>query len=174
MIDSEELDDDEKWRLVNESGVLQKLNPPTTASTSVIATAAFLFTIPLAALFVLMEILVHQQFSEERTAMQVARERLPTVGPALYVLVFLVHYFVNSDWLQYCMTFGAAALGSRMMYLVLGQHTYGVMLSVPGIAVGWIYFIAQLRLSLAMGSLVLVATYVVYHMAVMRQEQSYY
>ncbi|KAI9223635.1 hypothetical protein BC828DRAFT_375427 [Blastocladiella britannica] len=155
--DLDDIPDDDKWRMVEESGILKKLDlseHQKPVALSVVATASLFFTVPLFLLMIMFEVLVGQQFSEDKDFVQLCRDKVTTALPALFVVVFLVHRFANTNIVQYGMLLASIVLGSRMMQLVLGTHTYGEMMSVPGIAVAWIYFIAQMQLLLACLSLV--------------------
>ncbi|KAI9190304.1 hypothetical protein H9P43_001738 [Blastocladiella emersonii ATCC 22665] len=174
----DDISEADKLRFIKESGLMEKIassDDPrfkdlsrSTATPGLFAaptthaqafTASLFFVLPLAALYVWFEGLVHQQYGEDVPFATVATGKLPTVVPALLAVVFLVHRWVNTNVVQYGMAMASVGLGARMLYLVLGQHTYGAMLAVPGLAVVWIYCVAQMRLPLALGSLALVFAY---------------
>ncbi|KAJ3353329.1 hypothetical protein GGF32_003138 [Allomyces javanicus] len=154
----EYIPDTELTRIVNDSGVLRLADDVVPAWA--IAAQAFFITIPLAILHTLLEWLVYKQFQEdEATLGMIARESTPTAFAVLLVLVYVTHRWSGSWIVQLAMAVGGAVIGGRLVATVMARPTLGVMLRTPGMATVWIYFVAQMRLELAMLSLVAVGGY---------------
>ncbi|KAJ3373182.1 hypothetical protein GGF31_001174 [Allomyces arbusculus] len=156
--DDEYIPDTELSRIVNDSGVLRLADDVVPAWA--IAAQAFFITIPLAILHTLLEWLVYKQFQEdEATLGMIARESTPTAFAVLLVLVYVTHRWSGSWIVQLAMAVGGAVIGGKLVATVTARPALGVMLRTPGMATVWIYFVAQMRLELAMLSLTAVGGY---------------
>ncbi|RHZ88149.1 hypothetical protein Glove_26g190 [Diversispora epigaea] len=106
---------------------------------------AFLYTIPLCAVYCVMDILVHRQYSESVLLFPVAT-RIFRVAPLLWGLVYYTNKNVSKNWMQFLMFMGSLICGSYLIWVVNNANYIGVMKRCPPLATLWIYFVIQLRL----------------------------
>ncbi|CAG8523405.1 1264_t:CDS:2 [Diversispora eburnea] len=106
---------------------------------------AFLYTIPLCAVYCVMDILVHRQYSETVLLFPVAT-RIFRVSPLLWGLVYYTNKNVSKNWMQLLMFMGSLICGSYLIWVVNNANYIGVMKRCPPLATLWIYFVIQLRL----------------------------
>ncbi|TFK43617.1 hypothetical protein BDQ12DRAFT_731612 [Crucibulum laeve] len=166
-----EIPEDEKWRLINQSGVLNSINPKTSAvvrgqdveeEPTPLGDEIFntvLLLIPFSSLLLLMEILIHQQYGK-RPSLQAIIDRMAPGVPILSLFIFYTTRYKQHRSMQFLLFILSVFAGSRMIYLVnLGSWLMN-MRQCPPLATIWIYTIVQLELSPAVVSLLTTASFV--------------
>lgn len=161
-----DLDEDEQWRIINETGVLHKVAPETDDSNTDIPPLFLAVVLSLALTFLhgALDYAVHMQFgfTDKFDIHRVLNRQLPLL-PVLFCFVYLTTQYQNRAITQALFAVGSVAAGSYLIFLTEEKQTFGAVLKGPGVAILWIYSIIQLRLGLACGSLVL--TFCYYHKA---------
>ncbi|KAI8912951.1 hypothetical protein DFJ77DRAFT_62328 [Powellomyces hirtus] len=170
-----DLSEDEQWRIVNETGLLHKLTSesrptvpgggqsyggPTFSEDYLFQ--AILLTIPLTTLHGFLEYVVHFQFGflNEFTVAHVLTRQVP-LAPALALFIYLTSRVKHMLVVQVAFLVLSVVCGCMLIYLSADEPAFGEMLRTPGLAVLWIYFVIQMRLGVAVVSLV--ATLLYYH-----------
>ncbi|KAL1924725.1 uncharacterized protein VTP21DRAFT_4379 [Calcarisporiella thermophila] len=171
----DDIPDEEKWRIISESGLLSKIPNPSPKihsvsddddeeqSTQALVWQAVMLVIPFGFLYGIMDILVQQQFDEVWTLSGVAMKTIK-VAPMLGVIIFFTNKLKARPWMQFLMTLAAMFCGSSLLYTIKRTPTLGEMEKCPGLATLWIYFIVQLNLAPAIMSLF--TTFLLYHIFV--------
>jgi len=170
----DDIPDEEKIRLIKETGLFKSLNDaereqrPSGEKSAEdegeedpnfgFTFQAFLYTIPLSAVYTLMDILVHRQYSEDVVFWPFVT-RIAKVAPILWIFVYFSNSRVNRPWMQFLMFIGSIACGSYLIYVVNKVSYYGVMRRCPPLATLWVYFVVQLKLVPSILSLVAVYLY---------------
>ncbi|KAF8741139.1 hypothetical protein AX14_005735 [Amanita brunnescens Koide BX004] len=167
---NEKLDipDDEQWRLINESGLLKKLDAaspelsteePDEISLGDEVFDAALLVIPFSFLLLMMDILIHYQYAKEPN-FRVLGERMLTRVPILSVFIFYTARYKQHRRMQILLFALAVLAGCRMLFII-GQKSWLInMRQCPPLATLWIYAIVQLELGPAAMSLVTVGGFV--------------
>ncbi|KAL7753454.1 hypothetical protein RI367_001229 [Sorochytrium milnesiophthora] len=146
----------EKLRIINSTDVLRQTNPPVTTTAAL--TQAVAHTLPLVGFYLLMEMLVHNQFHESMETDQYVK-KMAQLAPVLLAGAFIINRWVETRGMQLLLFIASILCGIRMMEIIAARSTYGQMLQVPGLGTIWIYAIAQLRLKPALIGLILVGLY---------------
>ncbi|KZT62400.1 hypothetical protein CALCODRAFT_426312 [Calocera cornea HHB12733] len=168
---TDEIPEDEQWRLVQESGILEQIptrtpeEPP--EATSELAAQAenddifqcLVYLIPFSSLYALMDILVHQQYRQEVTFYGEARKLIEAV-PILAVFIFYTNRHKARRWVQGFLTLLTCASGMRLFWVVNKGTWTSVMRQAAPLSTIWIYGIVQLHLIPAMISLCVIGVYV--------------
>ncbi|KAF8609103.1 hypothetical protein BDV93DRAFT_517967 [Ceratobasidium sp. AG-I] len=159
--EQERIDEDEQWRLINDTGILQNFSGQkeeeeeelTPLAGSILDTA--IIAIPLCFLYVLLDILVQQQYSQQPTI----SEELGRVISNVPILAILIHYtnkHKSRPFVQMLLFLAAIMSGPRLIWLVNNGSWLVVTRQAPPIGTIWIYTIVQLNLIPAVTSLGLV------------------
>ncbi|KAF8192508.1 hypothetical protein BJ912DRAFT_1057867 [Pholiota molesta] len=169
-----EIPEDEKWRLINQTGILksaalnsepstESLQGPAleeeTLSTGDEIFNAILLIIPFSAILLLMEVLIRHQYGKEAT-MEVIMDRMGSGVPILSLFIFYTLRYKHTRRMQAILFALSLVVGSRMLYLLDNASWLVNMKQGPPLATVWIYTVMQLDLALAVGSLVCVAGFV--------------
>ncbi|CAG8548533.1 344_t:CDS:2 [Acaulospora morrowiae] len=165
----DDIPDEEKIRLIKSTGLLKNLKESKKVSSELeddpfeygFTFQAFLYTIPLCAVFSVMDILVHRQYNEEVLFSPFAT-RVAKVAPILWILVYFTNKNVNKNWVQLSMFLGSLACGSYLLWVINRANYYGVMRRCPSLATLWVYLVIQLRLLPSVLSLICVYLYFFY------------
>ncbi|KAF9510224.1 hypothetical protein BS47DRAFT_1384056 [Hydnum rufescens UP504] len=177
--ESSSIPEDEQWRLIQDSGILQDYDGPNARvlhrdmdrSSAVdeppsgdLADRIFdavLLIIPLSFFYLLMDILVQQQYGQHPTVSGELKH-LASAIPAISFFVFFSHNIKSERRTQFIMFWVSIASGLRLIYVV----NHGAMLQVtrqgPPLATIWVYVVVQLTLGPAVLSLAAVAAGVQY------------
>ncbi|KAJ3013488.1 hypothetical protein HKX48_005734 [Thoreauomyces humboldtii] len=166
-----DLDEEEQWRIVNETGLLHKLKADATAANVRPGTissfaddepvfVAIFLAIPLTMLHGLLEFMVHEQyaFTERFTASHVLRRQVP-LAPAIGLLAYATGRLKGHLAAQIAFLVASAAAGCALIAFTSNEPTFGEMLNTPGLAVLWILLVIQMRLSFAVPSLLVPLAY---------------
>ncbi|RGB26955.1 hypothetical protein C1646_719900 [Rhizophagus diaphanus] len=165
----DDIPDDEKMRLIKESGIFKTLNQVETERqerSSVVEEdddpyahgpifKAFIYTIPLCSVYSVMDILVHRQYNEDVSFLPFSA-RVLKMAPILWFFVYYTNKNVNKTWMQAFMFLGSIVCGSYMIYIFNKISYSGVMRKCPPVSTLWIYFVLQLNLLPSALSLVFV------------------
>ncbi|KAI9480329.1 MAG: hypothetical protein EXX96DRAFT_176862 [Benjaminiella poitrasii] len=160
----DDIPDEEKLRLIDQSGLLKKVKTrerelntqdPTTAE--YIWQAIFL-SIPFGFLLATFDITVKVQYSEPWNYAGLLVKCVKS-APALAPFIYLTNRYKSSRLTQVLMTIGSTLCGSFLMYTLRHSPSLGQMMRAPGLATIWIYFIIQLDLIPATSTLILVLLY---------------
>jgi len=165
-----ELSEEEQWRIINQTGVLNKL--PTQAKPQVedveetlpFADEIFnttLYLIPMSFTLLLMEILVHWQYGRKPTYQALLDRMLPGV-PILAIFIFYTNRYKQWRSMQFIFFLMSSVIGPRLIWLINRASWRVVMKQCPPLAVLWIYSVLQLDLAPSVLSLAIVAGWVWY------------
>ncbi|KAJ2402337.1 hypothetical protein GGI23_000782 [Coemansia sp. RSA 2559] len=164
----DDIPDNEKMRLIRESGILKKYSHRTKengANASDIDEDelidpdelevlqneydsqikdippwmdALIYTVALAAIYGLFEALVNQQYSMDITMLDVLL-RMAKATPAIYVIVYLTSRYRNSRIANIIVLVAACASGCYFVHLNLHSPRLGIMRRAPGLVTMWMY-----------------------------------
>ncbi|KAI9101387.1 hypothetical protein DFS34DRAFT_614295 [Phlyctochytrium arcticum] len=165
-----DLPEEEQWRIINETGILHKLgssNQPLASKSkgkSIGRPAeaqeppvlvALLLGIPLTLLHGTLDYIVHLQYdyAERFTMQHILRRQLPML-PLLCFFIYVTSRVKDWRAVQAAFMVGSVGAGCRLIWVSQVDETFGAMLQTPGLAVMWIYFVIQMKLSYAVASLV--------------------
>ncbi|KAG0339830.1 hypothetical protein BG004_006657, partial [Podila humilis] len=169
--DIEEIDDPEKWRIIKESGVLEKVRTNNRTRSGrghhhgehkevgrdYIFEGIF-FSIPTTCLFVVMDILVHRQFGEDYGSGDIFR-KIVKAFPAILIMVYFSNKAKNNKLTQASMFVISIICGCYFLHTMFRSPAMGIMLRAPGIITILVYCIVQLDLFPAVISLALCGLY---------------
>ncbi|KAF4602157.1 hypothetical protein EYR40_005361 [Pleurotus pulmonarius] len=164
-----EIPEDEQWRMINESGILKKVDIPRGPSAAAepeeelpLAEEIFdttMFLVPFSFLLLMMDILIHNQYGRHLTLQAVADRMLPSV-PILGVFIFYTMRHKRDRRVQFFLFALASFLGPRVLWLLsLGSWKVNMKQAPPLITL-WVYTIVQLDLGPAVLNLGLTMAYV--------------
>ncbi|KAA1466199.1 hypothetical protein DENSPDRAFT_830957 [Dentipellis sp. KUC8613] len=164
-----DIPEDEQWRIIRETGILNKAASQPAAKESseqddefplaeeiFIATTLF---IPLAFFLLLMHILIHFQYRQEPKWGDIVG-RMLSGAPILAAFVFYTNRHKGSRRTQFMLWVLALAAGIRLIYLVNYGNWLMNIQQCPPIATVWVLTIIQLELGPAVTSLVGVGLWV--------------
>ncbi|KAJ1882900.1 hypothetical protein H4R99_001230 [Coemansia sp. RSA 1722] len=177
----DDIPDNEKLRLIRESGLLKKYaKNKTNGSGSDIDEDdeamdyinengdllgdeekipawmdALIYTIGLVAIYGLFEALVNQQYNVEITMLEVV-ERMAKALPAIYFIVFVSHKYRSMRVVSLLMLAASCASGCYFVHLNLHSPRLGIMRRAPGLVTMWIYltFMMDVRPSIISAAVV--------------------
>ncbi|KAI7888895.1 uncharacterized protein EV154DRAFT_544744 [Mucor mucedo] len=162
---SDGISDAEKFRLIDQSGLMQKVKQRESellvkkqATTSEYVWQAIFLSIPFGFLMATFDITVKVQFSEPWNYAGIFAKCAKS-APALAPLIYLSNRYKSGRTTQILMAIGSAVIGSFLMYTLRHSPSLGQMMRAPGLATVWIYFIVQLDLIPATVTLALVGLY---------------
>ncbi|KAH7105713.1 hypothetical protein BKA62DRAFT_690646 [Auriculariales sp. MPI-PUGE-AT-0066] len=151
-----DMPDDEKWRLINDSGILKNIpradQVPKNDEDSTPALDATLLTTPFIFLYLLMDILIHQQYGQVPSFLEESG-RMITAIPVLGFFIYQTNQYKATKWVQALLFILGAVCGSRLVYILNKSSWLVVIRQSPPLATVWVYTIVQLRLGLAVVSL---------------------
>ncbi|KAH7922457.1 hypothetical protein BV22DRAFT_1017229 [Leucogyrophana mollusca] len=175
-----EISEDEQWRLIQESGVLQKISQ-SDASKGNIDTedpsadvdgrppladeifSAVILLIPFSFFLLLMDILIHQQYAKRPSAGEFAEHLINSV-PILFIFIFYsqsicclapARYKANTR-MQIALFLLSLGVGPRMIWLINRGSWLVNMRQCPRFATIWLYTVVQLDLAPAVLSLAMI------------------
>ncbi|EGO03399.1 hypothetical protein SERLA73DRAFT_174865 [Serpula lacrymans var. lacrymans S7.3] len=168
-----EIPEDEQWRLIDESGILDKIQTP--GVTKDIANAehttvraeeeetpladeifsAAILIMPFTFFFLLMDILIHQQYARQPGFKELAG-RLANNIPILSLFVFYTSRHKADRRTQALLFLISLFVGPRMIWLINRGSWLVNMRQCPPFATVWLYAVVQMNLGLAVASLILI------------------
>ncbi|KAH8552347.1 hypothetical protein BGW37DRAFT_424718 [Umbelopsis sp. PMI_123] len=164
----DDISDTDKWRIIEQSGVLKNAATQSTANEvdqdsntlDYVLQAVFL-AFPFSFLFATFEVTVQVQYSEPWSYRQLGW-RMLHVLPALIPLIYVTNRYKPTRVMQALMTISSVVVGAFLLYTVHKSPSMGQMLRAPGLATIWIYLIVQLDLTPAVITLAIVGVYYYY------------
>ncbi|KZO93261.1 hypothetical protein CALVIDRAFT_264979 [Calocera viscosa TUFC12733] len=168
---TEEIPEDEQWRLVQQSGILEQIPTRSLDETPDVTPdpvaqpesdeifQCLIYLIPFSSLYALMDVLVHQQYRQEITFYGEASKLIEAV-PILAVFIFFTNRHKGRRWFQAFLTLLSCASGMRLFWVVNKGSWKSVMRQAAPLSTIWIYGIVQLHLIPAIISLCVIGTYV--------------
>ncbi|KAI8851499.1 hypothetical protein BC829DRAFT_415231 [Chytridium lagenaria] len=154
VLDDGEDDDTDVSYTASEAEDDDEANSDPNAEPPVIPTA-ILLTVPLIILHQILDYAVHQQYS---SLDEFTLSRMLIRVPALSIALFLIICLTSGPRRKLIITQLVLAIASAVSGMMIvkyseGMETFGRMLRTPGLAILWIYSVIQLRLDVAVGSL---------------------
>ncbi|GLB33720.1 hypothetical protein LshimejAT787_0106040 [Lyophyllum shimeji] len=144
--------EDEQWRLINDSGVLNKIRSARddsgeeeSASLPEEIFNAITIIIPASFLLLLMEILIHFQYGKHPTLHAVVDRMLPGI-PILSIFIFYTTRYKSHPAMQVFLFALGVLSGGRLLYLLDRGSWFVNMQQCPPLATVWVYTIVQLNL----------------------------
>ncbi|KAG9125626.1 hypothetical protein FRC07_006840 [Ceratobasidium sp. 392] len=150
------ISEEEQWRLINDTGILQRAKeeqPVDALADSILNTA--ILAIPLSFLYILLDILVQQQYAQQPTILQELGRIIANV-PIISILVHYTNKHKSKPVTQMMLFLAAILSGPRMIWLVNKGNWLAVSRQAPPLGTIWIYTIVQLNLVPAVASLAIV------------------
>ncbi|RKP13994.1 hypothetical protein BJ684DRAFT_1172, partial [Piptocephalis cylindrospora] len=165
----DDMPETEKWRIINESGLLgkeipipgakpRKTQPPSPMDGEDFIFRAVLYTIPFTTLYVLLHSLVFKQYGEVLGLVELISQA-SKAAPILAIFIYYTNARRDRKLIQTLFIALCIFCGSYMLYLVEKSPALGIMRQAPGLATLWIYAIFMLDLTKAMISLAVVGAY---------------
>ncbi|KAF8812361.1 hypothetical protein BYT27DRAFT_7182803 [Phlegmacium glaucopus] len=167
-----EITEDEQWRLINQSGILQNralVQESIVESTIVEEEGNFslcdevfnavLLIIPFSSLLLLMIILIHHQYGKT-ASLEIIMEKMVPGIPILSLFIFYTNRHKQHRRMQFLLFIISIVVGSRMIYQFNHASWLVNMNQCPPLATIWIYTIIQLELIPAFLNLAVVGTFV--------------
>ncbi|KAJ4466507.1 hypothetical protein J3R30DRAFT_3586965 [Lentinula aciculospora] len=162
-----DIPEDEQWRLINESGVLQQINSDQRPSESkdseyslmdeILDTSMII--IPFCSILLLMDILIHNQYGRHASFKELF-DGMSSRGPILALFIFYIHRHKRSRRIQIFLFLLSCIAGTRLMYLIALGSWLVNMRQCPPLATIWIYTALELDLGPTVISLMLTAFFV--------------
>jgi hypothetical protein len=167
-----DITEDEQWRLINQSGILQ--NPALVQESRIQSTVdvededislcdeifnAVTLIIPFSSLLLLMEILIHHQYGKT-ASLEILTDRMLPGVPILSLFIFYTNRHKRVRRMQFLLFIISIVVGSRMIYQFNRASWLVNMSQCPPLATIWIYTIIQLELFPAFLNLVVVGGFV--------------
>ncbi|KAJ2893909.1 hypothetical protein GGI21_002351 [Coemansia aciculifera] len=165
----DEIPDNEKMRLIRESGIMNKyakdknhgtgsdveedddLLPYDVEEEPKIPTwmDALIYTVALAAVYGLFEALVNQQYNVDVVFSEILL-RMAKSAPAIYFIVYLTSRYRKLRIVHLLILLGSCASGCYFIHLNLHSPRLGIMRRAPGLITMWIYltFLMDVRPSI--------------------------
>ncbi|KAF9434770.1 hypothetical protein BGZ76_007431 [Entomortierella beljakovae] len=165
--DIDDIPDPEKWRIINESGIMEqvgarerrlKRNEEVAEEDRDYIFEGVFFSIPTTCLFIVMDILVHRQYGETYTGPEVVKKALK-VFPAILIMVYYSNKFKLSKFTQGAMFIVSTICGCYFLHTMYRSPALGIMLRAPGVITILVYCIIQLQLLPAVISLAISGLY---------------
>ncbi|KAF8558888.1 hypothetical protein OG21DRAFT_1493722 [Imleria badia] len=174
-----EIPEDEKWRLIRESGLLERfedsdqapLTSKSSAPTQPVTTDqeehdgppalaeeifnALMIIMPHTFFLVMMDILIHQQYAKQPSFRDIM-DRLVNTFPIMAIFMFYTIRHKNNTITQLGLFLLSLGVGPRMIWLVNRGSWLKNIAQCPQFATIWLYTVIQLKLSFAFLSLVLI------------------
>ncbi|KAN0097360.1 hypothetical protein V8E55_001806 [Tylopilus felleus] len=170
-----EIPEEEKWRLIRESGLLERFKdsdeiPPTSSPTPTRPDPedhdgpsplfeeifnTFMIIIPHTFFLVMMDILIHRQYAKEPSFRDIV-DRLINTFPIMALFMFYTNRHKNNTRTQFGLFLLSLGVGPRMIWLINRGSWLKNIAQCPQFATIWLYTVIQLKLSLALLSLVLI------------------
>lgn len=146
----EDIPAEEQERLIKESGLLGQVQKIQRAPEQPVDFAdnvfnAALHVIPLAFLYVIMDVLIHQQYSQDHS-MKESLKRVVSGLPFLAVLVFYTHRYQTKRLVQLALLLVSVGSGGGLIYqLNMGSWTENMQRAPPLVTL-WVFAVIQMDL----------------------------
>ncbi|KAI9593241.1 hypothetical protein BDF19DRAFT_387573, partial [Syncephalis fuscata] len=152
--------DDEKMRLIRESGLLKKIKKKDKQASQDDGVPlsedyfflAILYTIPFCTIYAIMDALIHRQYNEEASPMEIVT-RVLKVLPLFFTMFYISTRYRQHILIRLLLPGVSAASGCYLLHLLNTSPAYGIMRQCPGLATIWIYTVFMMDLMPAIGSL---------------------
>ncbi|KAH7879708.1 uncharacterized protein C8R40DRAFT_1082971 [Lentinula edodes] len=162
-----DIPEEEQWRLINESGVLHKINSNQRPSESTDSEYSLMdeildtnmIIIPFCSILLLMDILIHNQYGRHASFKELF-DSMSSRGPILALFIFYIHRHKRSRSIQLFLFILSCAAGTRLMYLIALGSWLVNMRQCPPLATIWIYTALELDLVPTVVSLTVTASFV--------------
>ncbi|KAF8165427.1 hypothetical protein B0H34DRAFT_689146 [Crassisporium funariophilum] len=164
-----EISEDEQWRLIDQSGILNEASLLQTEQTATVNVEeitlfdevfnAVLLIIPFSSLLLLMEILIRHQYGRRASLEDILDRMLPGV-PILSLFIFYTTRYKYNRRMQVLLFAISTLVGCRMIYQLDSASWLVNMSQCPPMATVWVYTIVQLDLGPAVVSLATVGMFV--------------
>ena len=105
-----------------------------------------------------LDVLVHHQYRTEVGWNQIFLKTL-TAFPFLLILIYIFHRKASAAWAQVLFFAGSVVAGCCLVKTSNQAAYYAVMKQAPPLGTLWVYSVMEMRLKVALGSLVMVAFY---------------
>ncbi|KIJ56732.1 hypothetical protein M422DRAFT_22889 [Sphaerobolus stellatus SS14] len=154
----EEISETEQWRLIQESGVLNSIQKPSPSQEPDTFDRIFdtvLFVIPFSFLYLMMDIIVHQQYRQNPTVGDYAGRLIPAI-PVISIIIYYINIRKSQRLVQVGAFVASIALGMRLIWIVNRSSWLIITRQGPPVATLWIYSIVILDLLPAVLSLVII------------------
>jgi len=144
----EDIPEDEKLRLLNESGLLSKIPqqpapPPQDLADELFFTATY--AVPMSFLYFVMDVLIHHQYAQQLPFME-EFWKLATNVPFLTAFIFYTNRHKHSRLVQLGLFFMAIGSGSRLIWTLNREAWRTAMQEAPPLSTLWTYTVIQLDL----------------------------
>ncbi|RUP44217.1 hypothetical protein BC936DRAFT_149781 [Jimgerdemannia flammicorona] len=167
--DVDDIPDAEKWRIVEESGLLKKVKTKRKKAKKEESEPeiweyvfqALFISVPFSFLFSMFDVVVRVQYRESWTVPGLAWKTLQAF-PVLFVIIYLTNRHKPTKFLQLLMVLASTGCGCFLLYTSTKSSSLGQMQRTPGLATIWIYLIVQLDLVPALISLSIALLYYYY------------
>ncbi|KAI8051953.1 hypothetical protein BDF22DRAFT_621320, partial [Syncephalis plumigaleata] len=161
--------DDEKMRLIRESGLLKKLdyndgksgkgkrkhgtsgNEDEEEEEDYIF-HAILYTIPFCTIYAVMDTLIHRQYNQEAPPLEIIQRLLKAV-PLFLIMIYFSNKYRKHIIVKSLLPIISSASGCYLLHLINTSPAYGIMRQCPGLATIWIYTVFLMELLPTVGSL---------------------
>ncbi|KAH7887824.1 hypothetical protein F5I97DRAFT_1863089 [Phlebopus sp. FC_14] len=170
-----EIPEEEQWRLIRESGVLNTINPAQgIPSKSAVASTdededsppslaeeifnALVVIMPLTFFLIMMDILIHHQYAKQPGFRDIAG-RLVNTLPIMSIFMFYTIRHKDNIRTQIALFLLSLGVGPRMIWLVNRGSWLTNISQCPQFATIWLYTVIQLNLPLAILSLALIGVW---------------
>ncbi|KAF9075927.1 hypothetical protein BDP27DRAFT_1314738 [Rhodocollybia butyracea] len=166
-----EISEDEQWRLINESGVLNKVSDQSPSNTTAHAEDpspyplvdeildTSMWIMPFCSILLIMEVLIHTQYGRHATSKELV-DRLCSGGPILALFIFFIHRHKRNRNVQIFLFLLSCVVGTRLVYLIARGSWLVNMRQCPPLATIWIYATVELNLGSAVASLLVTGSFV--------------
>ncbi|KAI3612509.1 hypothetical protein WG66_009946 [Moniliophthora roreri] len=163
----DEIPEDEQWRIINQTGILNKI-PRADEPKSLLEQEAplaneildaTLYIIPMSSLLLLMDILVHNQYGQQPSVKEIVDRMTPGI-PILSVFIFYTKRYKQDPRMQFFLFLLSVFAGPRLMYLLARGGWLTNIRQCPPLATIWVYTMVQLNLAPALLNLLIVGAYV--------------
>ncbi|KZT36798.1 hypothetical protein SISSUDRAFT_1049320 [Sistotremastrum suecicum HHB10207 ss-3] len=121
----------------------------------------FLLIIPFGSLLLMMDILIHQQYTQTPT-FKGEVSRMTEMLPIFAILIFYTDRYKHLAFYQAFLFLISLSAGSRLIWVVNKSNYLRVMRQTPALATVWVYAVWELNLAAAVASLVVVGGWVWY------------
>ncbi|KAF7331984.1 hypothetical protein MKEN_00078700 [Mycena kentingensis (nom. inval.)] len=155
------ISEDEQWRLINNSGVLNRVKKHSETQPLDLSEEIFnasLVIVPMCFLLLLMDILTFHQYGQPVNLKSIVDRLIPGI-PMLSVFVFYTIRHKRNPRIQFLLFLLGTGSGSRMLFLLKRSSYLINMQQTPPLITLWIYAVIQMDLGLAVANLLSVAAF---------------
>lgn len=161
--------EDEQWRLIQQSGVLNKIKVDRVAKDSKaevdeaesLADEIFnasVVIMPMTFFLIMMDILIHHQYAKQPDVREIG-SRLLNTFPIMSIFMFYTIRQKQNIYMQMALFLLSLGVGPRMIWLINRGSWLTNIAQCPQFATIWLYTVIQLNLPFAVLSLVLIGAW---------------